>query len=717
MVNIIMGVTHKPLAAEALKKFFLRNEQLNGYLYVGYPILGTIEGAFPIDAVWISQECGIVIFNLVENKNIENYEEVQDDCANKLESKLKGYKQLIKKRSLCVDINVLTFAPEIKEIKEINEEYPLVNTELLYSVLKRYTWGKNEYYEDLLSVIQAISTIKKGRKRRDISTNNSKGWKLNALEDTIANLDNRQSKAVIETVEGVQRIRGLAGSGKTVVIALKAAYLHAQHPDWKIAVTFNTRSLKGQFKQLINTFYIEQMNEEPNWDNLQIIHAWGASGGGEKNGIYYTFCANNKVKYYDYKSATRRFGNEDVFGMACSQALLEAKGEIKKEYDVLLVDEAQDFSVDFLRMCYEILKPPKRLVYAYDELQSLSSQSLPAPEVIFGNYRNGTPRVKFYEEEEGKPKQDIILAKCYRNSRPTLVTAHALGFGIYRQQNNTQKANLVQMFEQSSLWSDVGYNVIEGQLEDGEHVVLARTSESSPKFLEQHSDIDDLIQFKTFESQENQDEWVVEQIVKNLTEDELRADDIMVIHPDPLTTKKAVAMIRSKLYDRGIRTHTAGVDTEPDVFFANNEESIVFTGIYRAKGNEAAMVYVINSDLCYDSKYELAKKRNQLFTAITRSKAWVRVLGTGENMKELVDEYNNIKEHNFTLDFIYPNKSEREKMNIINRDMSIAQQESINKRKDNMMKLITGLENGEIYLEDLGQEAIERLKFLLNRKE
>ena len=235
--------------------------------------------------------------------------------------------------------------------------------------------------------------------------------------------------------------------------------------------------------------------------------------------------------------------------------------------------------------------------------------------------------------------------------------------------------------------------------------------------MEQHSDIDDLIQFKTFESQENQDEWVVEQIVKNLTEDELRADDIMVIHPDPLTTKKAVAMIRSKLYDRGIRTHTAGVDTEPDVFFANNEESIVFTGIYRAKGNEAAMVYVINSDLCYDSKYELAKKRNQLFTAITRSKAWVRVLGTGENMKKLVDEYNNIKEHNFTLDFIYPNKSEREKMNIINRDMSIAQQESINKRKDNMMKLISGLENGEIYLEDLGQEAIERLKFLLNRKE
>ena len=74
------------------------------------------------------------------------------------------------------------------------------------------------------------------------------------------------------------------------------------------------------------------------------------------------------------------------------------------------------------------------------------------------------------------------------------------------------------------------------------------------------------------------------------------------------------------------------MDTTPDVFFAENEESVAFTGIYRAKGNEAAMVYVINSDLCYDSTFELAKKRNQLFTAITRSKAWVRVLGVGENM-------------------------------------------------------------------------------------
>ena len=56
-------------------------------------------------------------------------------------------------------------------------------------------------------------------------------------------LDHLQSRIVIETVEDVQRIRGLAGSGKTIVLALKAAYLHASHPEWRIAVTFLTRSI------------------------------------------------------------------------------------------------------------------------------------------------------------------------------------------------------------------------------------------------------------------------------------------------------------------------------------------------------------------------------------------------------------------------------------------------------------------------------------------
>lgn len=714
MVVIITGTTNKPVASELLKNFFQNHKEFDGYLYIGYPIIGTASGAFPVDALWISPDKGLVIFNLVEGRDIDNYEAMQDDVANKVEAKLKGYAELVQRRTLCVSLNVITFVPILKNISEYNEEYPICNESTLSMAIKDLKWDQPDYYEKVVSVLQAISTIRKGKKKREAANPDSRGSKLKLLEDSIANLDNRQSRAVIETVDGVQRIRGLAGSGKTIVLALKAAYLHAQHPEWNIAVTFNTRSLKGQFKQLINTFYIEQTNEEPDWDNLKIIHAWGAPGGGEKDGVYYSFCKDNDVKYCDFLQARDIYGTADPFGKTCEVALGAAK-DIKQIYDVILIDEAQDFSPSFLRLCYELLREPKRLVYAYDELQNLRTQSLPSPEMIFGQLPDNTPRVKFNDTNDSNPKQDIILEKCYRNSRPALVTAHALGFGIYKSPKKVGKSGIVQMFEQEQLWKDIGYEIEDGILEGGKHVVLKRTNRSSPEFLEKHSDIDDLIVFKSFNTKEEQDDWVAKEIKNNLQQDELRYDDIIVINPDPLTTQKAVAPIRALLFQDGIKSHTAGVDTTPDVFF--NNDSIAFTGIFRAKGNEAAMVYIVNAETCYDELFNVAKIRNQLFTAITRSKAWVRVLGIGKNMDKLIDEYNEIKRHNFTLDFVYPTKAEREQMNVVNRDMTEAEKKRVKKSKGDLRSLIEALEKGDIQLEDLGVDQIARFEALLKKEE
>jgi superfamily I DNA and RNA helicase len=213
------------------------------------------------------------------------------------------------------------------------------------------------------------------------------------LEDSIATLDHRQNRAVIETIDGVQRIRGLAGSGKTIVLALKAAYLHTQYPEWRIAVTFHTRSLKGQFKRLINNFCIEQSGEEPDWTRIRVVNAWGAPGGDERDGIYYEFCRATGQSFHDFKSASRQFGGtEKAFDGVCQSALAAAP-EPPQLYDVILVDEAQDFAPSFLRLCYAMLREPKRLVYAYDELQNLSGESLPPPEEVFGTDPKGRPLV------------------------------------------------------------------------------------------------------------------------------------------------------------------------------------------------------------------------------------------------------------------------------------------------------------------------------------
>ena len=713
MIEIIKGSTSSPISSQQLGTIFESHNELNGQLYIGYPIFSTPEGHYPIDAILISPDKGVVLFHLVEGTKLpENYKETQDDIYNKLEAKLRNHKSLMDGRKLKISINIVTFAPAVSDLIEVNGDYPVCDESNLLDTIDKITDEEFDLYNQLLSVIQSISTIRKGIKKRIINNSDSRGAKLQRLEDSIANLDNQQGKAVIETVDDVQRIRGLAGSGKTIVLALKAAYLHSQNSEWNIAVTFHTRSLKGQFHQLINTFTIEQTGEEPNWEKLKIIHAWGAPGGGEREGIYYNFCKANELEYLDYGEAKNKFGRGNEFGGACQKSLDSIKNAIQPMFDAILIDEAQDFPSSFLRICYRILGNKKRLVYAYDELQNLSAQSLPSPEEIFGKDTHGNSFVKLENKS-----QDIILEKCYRNSKPLLTTAHALGFGIYRDINPKTGTGLIQMFEHRQIWKDVGYSIADGDLQDGKDVTLERTEESSPKFLEEHSEINDLIQFHTFKSEKEQTNWLVKEIQKNLLVDELRVDDIIVINPDPVTTKNAVGSIRADLFKNKINSHLVGVDTTPDKFFLPEDNSITFTGIYRAKGNEAGMVYVINGQDCYESFGSLSAIRNRLFTAITRSKAWVRVLGVGKNMERLKGEFESVKVNHFKLKFQYPTEELRKKLNIVNRDMTEEEKKKVRKADSSLGELLKSLDEGNVHREDLDSDQIKKLMNLLEKKE
>ena len=715
MTNVIWGSTKKPVTSQRLAEVIEKNFKEEGFLYIGYPVLSAAEGVNSIDALWVSPQRGLVIFHLIEGRDIGDYKAIQDEYANNLETRLRAHRALMNGRVLLAPPTVVSFAPLISTL-ENDSNYPIASDKTLVGILNEISWDHPKLYEAAHSVIQSISSIRKGRRRRTVTKSGSRGAVLKALEDSIANLDALQSRAVIETVEDVQRIRGLAGSGKTIVLALKAAYLHAQHPDWDIAVTFNTRSLKAQFTRLIETFVIEQTGEQPDWAKIQVLNAWGAPGGSLRTGVYFQFCQANGVVFYDFQSAKNKFSKGREFTGACEFALAAAQSP-KKIFDVILIDEAQDFDSSFLRLCYASLGNPKRLVYAYDELQSLTETSLPPPEDLFGRLPNGDPVVTFKPPQAGVPSQDIILEKCYRNSRPVLATAHALGFGIYRDADPKTGTGLIQMFDRPDLWEDVGYSVIDGQLRDGAKVVLARTSKSSPEFLEVPAQVDALIEFKIFDTAADQAIWIADQIEKNLKEDELTCNDIIVINPDPLTTVKQAGAPRKLLFEKGIQSHVAGVDTNSDVFFKSDEESVAFTGIFRAKGNEAGLVYIMNAHDCYFSFGNFLRSRNQLFTAITRSKAWVKVLGIGPNMIKLKQEFDRVVKHNYTLDFIYPDEATRRNLRVINRDLSALEKRSIQSAAARMKDLASELESGNLLLEDLPPDDLKRLRKLLMAQE
>jgi superfamily I DNA and RNA helicase len=715
MTDVIWGSTNKPVSSQRLATLIESEFDGVGMLYVGYPVFAGAEGVSAVDALWVSPQHGIIIFHLVEGTDAAGFECIQDDYANKLETRLRAHNDLMERRTLLAVPTVVTFAPRAG-IDTVDGQYRIASSDAsLTSTLKQINWGHSQLYERAHSVIQSISSIRSARRKRLTAKANSRGSVLKSLEDSIANLDSLQSRAVIETVEGVQRIRGLAGSGKTIILALKAAYLHVQHPEWKIAVTFNTRSLKDQFKKFIQTFVFEQTKELPDWEKIQVINAWGAPGGSERTGVYYQFCQANELEFWDFRRAKERFSTSTAFQGVVDIALSNASSQ-KKIFDAILVDEAQDFDPNFLRLCYASLGEQKRLVYAYDELQSLTESSLPPVDELFGVDADGRPNVVFDEPVKGKASQDIILEKCYRNSRSVLATAHALGFGIYRDVDSKTETGLIQMFDRAELWKDVGYMVKSGELDDGHNVVLARTQDSSPPFLEAPEKVDKLIEFIVFETAEQQSQWLVEQIERNLTHDELQHDDIIVINPDPISTVKQVTLPRRMLFERQIQSHVAGVDTSSDIFFRGEDQSVAFTGIFRAKGNEAGMVYVINGQDCYGGPYNAGRVRNQLFTAITRSKAWVKVLGVGPQMAKLKEEYERVETQNYELNFVYPPEEVRKKLKVVNRDRSAAEQKIIKGAASDLNRLISDIGAGRVLVEDLPAADIAALKILLDNK-
>lgn len=229
-------------------------------------------------------------------------------------------------------------------------------------------------------------------------------------------------------------------------------------------------------------------------------------------------------------------------------------------------------------MVYAATKQPKRIVWAYDELQNLSNTFMSPVDQLFGKDKNGNPLVSV-NNNENEAQQDIILPVCYRNTPWALTLAHALGFGIYRS------AGLVQLFDDLDLWKEIGYTVDSGTLQFNNQVILKRKADSFPSYFKDLITPEDAVVAKRFENRIDQYEWIASEIHKNISEDEMDPDDVLVIFPNAYTSKQQFQTFNQSLTRRGLNAHLAGVSTDRDTFTRAN--SITAASIYRAKGNEA----------------------------------------------------------------------------------------------------------------------------------
>jgi superfamily I DNA and RNA helicase len=154
------------------------------------------------------------------------------------------------------------------------------------------------------------------------------------------------------------------------------------------------------------------------------------------------------------------------------------------------------------------------------------------------------------------------------------------------------------------------------------------------------------------------------------------------------------------------------VTTSVDAIFY--EDSIAITSIYRAKGNEAPMVYFVGAEYCAGG-WNLARKRNILFTAMTRSRAWVRLSGVGAGMVAIQDEMQDVATNNYTLHFRYPSAAELQTMRRLHRDRTAEELGELANDLDALSRLVERIENREFSLDQIPASKRNMIRRLLKK--
>lgn len=689
--------TYKNQKVDEIIKYFNDNyPYITGEAYKGYPIYVEefSNKKICIDLALITKR-GVFIFNILENK-VTDYSEIQEEIFYKIDSKFRKNKALIEHRKLSFEIYTITYCEEHMEPIEGNL---LINSiDELSSIFDSRLFSDDideKKYLNLISAIQEAYCINNIDERNDIKEG-TKAYYIQQLSKSIDKHDVSQMEAILSDKPGIQRIRGMAGSGKTVILARKAVELHMAHPDWNIVILYSTRSLKKQLELLINKFYsMRNDGAKFNENKLRIMQAWG---GANAQGLYYEVCLRHRIAPMNFNDAKLRYrGYDNYFSLVCKDLIGSVKN-FEVMYDCILIDEAQDFDKNFFSLCYKVLSHDKRLIYAYDELQSLNEESMPAPKELFGI----------------EDFTDTPLTVCYRNQSKTIVTAHAIGMGLYRNGESIMD-RLIQIPDKK-VWPVIGYKS-NCDIQEGTKVILHRDKETSPDFLGETNQ--DIIDFLKFDNRKEMLEELLCSLKNDLIIEQLQPKDIMIIDMETLSYSSNENYLLSLKFDSDeynfINIHTAGASTPEDFF---RPDSIVYSSIRRAKGNEAFMVYIINAQNCI-SHLTKRSDRNALFTAITRSKGWTRVFGVGAGMEELCEEFEKIKENDFQLVFDpYPTEEQQKELIINNRDVSDKQASSMKSIFDSFKK--QGFSEGEI-LQDLLKETskaeiIKILEELKNEK-
>jgi hypothetical protein len=164
----------------------------------------------------------------------------------------------------------------------------------------------------------------------DETVNKGNGKIIDATAFQIKVLDAKQEQNARSIGSGHRIVYGVAGSGKTILLISKAKFISEQQPDKKILFVCYNVALSIYLKKVLSEFI-----------NINVVHFDGLTK------IYNVVRENKNGKTEENESLGGRFLN----------FLNEKKGS-HRNYDIVLVDEAQDFDPSWYSCLLELIKDP-----------------------------------------------------------------------------------------------------------------------------------------------------------------------------------------------------------------------------------------------------------------------------------------------------------------------------------------------------------------------
>lgn len=441
--------------------------------------------------------------------------------------------------------------------------------------------------------------------------------KLGGYLDEMAALDkylSREQQELCRLPVGThpRLIRGVAGSGKTIVLAEMVARLvqrkMAQAEDMfdgptsrpRIAVICFNRALVSFIQRKVRDAYQQITLEGLPADTVNISHLNGLlwhltkSEGVPIEYIGVKKVDNNAQRAQMYREQLARF------------AVQQPEWHKAMLFDAIFVDEGQDFEPEEYQLLLDLIKPDpqtgeKPLIVFYDDAQNL--------------YARPRPNWKQIGIDVGRGDRARVMKECFRNTREIVELAFNVLLGSQAPADTRV---------QTRTYADVNYLKQGGFVEEhGDHFRIRFAERTFRKPI-----------IRKFGSRLAEKQWVTTEIIRLVEEEQVRPEDILVLFNRSYEFEDMPALIQAQIKKdliKGFIQPFGNRDDRDNYIF--REGYLTISTTHGAKGYDAQIIFVVGGDL-----FNLENEgRASFYVGATRAKMLLYITGL-DRLGTLIEE-------------------------------------------------------------------------------